>query len=113
MTDPIQPAGENVQPVRDAIEAMRTGKGNYDALLSAVQGARFAVRPTARTEEDVAHNWDYIPLPDSFTDTVVAARWQKVLTPDQLGELQKMAKFVDPDPSRLPQEAAQPEQKAS
>jgi hypothetical protein len=52
MTDPIQPAGENVQPVRDAIEAMRTGKGNYDALLSAVQGARFAVRPTARTEED-------------------------------------------------------------
>jgi hypothetical protein len=44
---------------------------------------------------------------------VVAARWQKVLTPDQLGELQKMAKFVDPDPSRLPQEAAQPEQKAS
>lgn len=92
--------GENVQPVRDAIEAMRTGAGNFEDLRTAVQGARFAVRPTARSEDDLADNWDYVPLDDSFTDTVVAARWQKVITPEQLGELQRMAQFVAPEPSR-------------
>jgi hypothetical protein len=44
---------------------------------------------------------------------VVAARWQKVLTPDQVGELQSMAQFVADEPSRLPQQDGQPEQKAS
>jgi hypothetical protein len=96
------PAGKNVQPVRDAIEAMRTGDGSFEDLRSAVQGARFAVRPTARSEEDLAQAWDYRELPDSFTDTVVAARWQRVLTPEQVGELQSMAQFVGPEPSRLP-----------
>jgi hypothetical protein len=92
--------GENVQPVRDALDAMRAGTGSYEDLRTAVQGARFAVRPTARSESDLADNWDYVPLDDSFTDTVVAARWQKVITPEQLGELQSMAQFVDREPSR-------------
>lgn len=105
--------GQNVQAVRDAIEAMRTGKGTYDDLKTAVTGARFAVRPTARSEEDLAANWDYVPMPDSFTDTVVAARWQKVLTRDQVGELLGMAQFVADEPSRLPQQDGQSEQKAS
>lgn len=97
-----QQQGENVQPVRDAIEAMRKGEGSFEDLRQAVQGARFAVRPTARTPEDLAAAWDYVPLPDSFTDTVVAARWQRVLSPEQVGELQSMAQFVGPEPSRLP-----------
>lgn len=99
MTQALQ-TGENVQPVRDAIEAMRTGQGDYEALKTAVQGAKFAVRPTARSEDDLADNWDYRPLPDSFTDTVMAARWQKVISPEQLGELQSMAQFVGREPSR-------------
>lgn len=94
--------GENVQQVRDAIEAMRSNSGSFEDLRAAVQGARFAVRPTARSEEDLAASWDYTPLPDSFTDTVIAARWQKVLTADQVGELQQMAQFVGPEPSRVP-----------
>lgn len=104
MTEAVREAGtgENVQPVRDAIEAMRRGEGSFEDLRTAVQGARFAVRPTARSEEDLALNWDYRELPDSFTDTVVAARWQKVLTAAQVGELQRMAQFVGPEPSRLP-----------
>lgn len=105
MTGPVDPAasprtGENVQAVRDAIEALRTGSGDYEALRKAVQNARFAVRPTARSESDLADNWDYRPLEDSFTDTVIVARWQKIITPEQLGELQDMAQFVGPEPSR-------------
>jgi hypothetical protein len=92
--------GLNVQAVRDAIEAMRTGTGDYDALVEAVRNARFAVKPTARTEEELAAAWDYVLSPDSFTDTVEAARWQKVLTPEQVGELRTMAQFVGPAPSR-------------
>jgi len=98
------PQGENVQAVRDAIEAMRTGSGDFEGLRAAVSGARFAVRPTARSEEDVAAAWDYVPLPDSFTDTVEAARWQKIITPEQVGELRSMAQFVAEAPSRMPQE---------
>lgn len=101
MTEPDTSQGVNVQAVRDAIEAMRTGEGSFEDLQKAVQGARFAVRPTARTEEALVADWDYVALPDSFTDTVMAARWQKVLSPEQVGELKKMAKFVGPDPSRL------------
>lgn len=97
--------GQNVQPVRDAIEAMRKGTGSFEDLRTAVQGARFAVRPTARSESDLADNWDYRPLDDSFTDTVVAARWQKVISREQLGELQRMAQFVAPEPSRTITEA--------
>lgn len=97
---PTPQTGENVQAVRDAIEAMRTGTGDYAALQAAVQAARFAVRPTARSESDLADNWDYRPLDDSFTDTVIAARWRKIITPEQLGELQRMAQFVAPEPSR-------------
>lgn len=106
VTDPVPAVstgpqtGENVQPVRDAIEALRTGSGDYEALKTAVQAARFAVRPTARSEADLADNWDYVPLDDSFTDTVMAARWQKLITPEQLGELQSMAQFIAPEPSR-------------
>jgi hypothetical protein len=99
MTQVFQ-TGENVQAVRDAIEAMRTGTGNYEALRAAVQAARFAVRPTARSVSDLADNWDYRPLDDSFTDTVIAARWRKIITPEQQGELQSMAQFVAPEPSR-------------
>lgn len=114
MTQPAQAQGQNVQPVRDALEALRTGQGSFEDVRSAVQAARFAVRPTARTEEDLAANWDYIPLPDSFTDTVVAARWQKVLTPEQVGELRSMAQFVGDEPSRLDQQdSTEPEKKAS
>jgi hypothetical protein len=99
MTAPVS-TGENVQAVRDAIEAMRTGAGTFDQLKEAVAVAKFAVRPTARSLEDIAASWDYVPLDDSFTDTVVAARWQRVLTAEQVGELQKMAQFVGPEPSR-------------
>jgi hypothetical protein len=95
-----QTKGHNVQAVRDAIEAIRTGSGDFEALRSAVQGARFAVRPTARSEDDLAENWDYQPLDDSFTDTVEVARWRKIITPEQVGELRKMAQFVAPEPSR-------------
>lgn len=108
---PTAQQGENVQQVRDAIEALRTGQGNFEDLRQAVQGARFATRPTARSEEDLAANWDYVPLPDTFTDTVIAARWQKVITPEQLGELRSMARFVGDDPSRQAQ--PEPEKKAS
>jgi hypothetical protein len=107
-------AGENVQPVRDAIEALRTGHGSFEDLRTAVRNARFAVKPTVRSEEDLAAVWDYVPLPDSFTDTVMAARWQKIITPEQLGELQSMAQFVGAEPSRLPvTEPGKIEKKAS
>lgn len=104
MTEAIREAstGVNVQPVRDAIEAMRRGEGKFEDVRRAVQGARFAVRPTARSEEDLAASWDYRELPDSFTDTVVAARWQRVLSAEQVGELQRMAQFVGPESSREP-----------
>jgi len=92
--------GINVQAVRDAIEAFRTGAGTYEQLKQAVAAAKFAVRPTARSEQDLA-GWDYVPVQDSFTDTVSTARWQRVLTREQEKELQGMAKFVGPSPSRL------------
>lgn len=95
--------GQNVQAVRDAIQAMRTGSGDYAALKAAVEQARFATRPTARSEEELAEAWEYTPVEDSFTDTVSAARWQRVLTPEQEKELRGMAQFVGPDTTRLTQ----------
>lgn len=97
--------GQNVQPVRDAIEAMRIGNGDYAALKTAVEQAQFATRPTARSEEELADAWDYVPVEDSFTDTVSAARWQRVLTREQEKELAGMAKFVGPDTTRLTKSA--------
>lgn len=97
----INNGGVNVQAVRDAIEAMRSGTGDYEALKKAVSEARFVVRPTARSEQELAESWDYVPNPDSFTDTVRVARWQKVLTPEQEKELRGMAQFVGPALSRI------------
>ena len=94
---PPQPQGVNVQPVRDAIEALRQGTGSFDALKTAVQGAQFAIRPSASSLDELADRWDYVPVPDSFTDTVSAAQWQRVLTRDQVKELQGLARFVAPD----------------
>lgn len=93
--------GVNVQAVRDAIEAMRTGTGDFEALKKAVAEARFVVRPTARSEGELAESWDYVPNPDSFTDTVRVAQWQKVLTREQVKELKDMAQFVGPSLSRI------------
>lgn len=93
--------GENVQAVRDALEQMRQGSGDYEAVKTAVQNARFATRPTARSIEDVAREWDYVPVPDSFTDTVSVARWRRVLTAEQERELKGMARFVGDDPTRV------------
>lgn len=100
MTTVVQ-QGVGVQEVRDAIEAMRTKAGDFEALKAAVKTAQFVVRPTARSEADLADNWDYVPLDDSFTDTVEAARWQKIITPEQLGELRRMAVFIAPEPTRI------------
>jgi len=94
-------AGKNVQAVRDALLAMRTGKGDYEAVKATVEQAQFAPRPTARSEEELADAWEYTPVEDSFTDTVSAARWQRVLTREQERELRGMAKFVGPDATRL------------
>lgn len=103
MTAPAAPgaAGENVQAVRDALAALKAGTGDYEAVKAAVTQARFATRPTARSMDDLAEAWDYKPVPDSFTDTVTVARWQKVLTPEQHNELKGMARFVSDDPTRV------------
>jgi hypothetical protein len=102
---PARP-GVNVQAVRDALAALRDGSGDYEAVKTAVENARFATRPTALTVEDIARDWEYTPVPDSFTDTVSVARWRKVLTADQERELKGLAQFVAPDPTRMakPQE---------
>jgi hypothetical protein len=99
---PDPAAGVNVQAVRDAIEAMRQGTGSYEELKTAVQGAKFVPRPVARSYDDIAAAWDYVPVDDSFTDTVSRAQWQRVLTRDQVKELKGMAQFVGPAPSRQP-----------
>jgi len=101
----VSQVGQNVQPVRDAIQAMKTGSGDYEALKAAVAQARFATRPTARSEEELADAWDYVPVEDSFTDTVSVARWQRVLTREQERELKGMAQFVGPDTTRLTKSA--------
>lgn len=107
MSAPAPPrAGENVQAVRDALDALRDGAGDYEAVKTAVESARFATRPTALSMRDIAREWEYVPVADSFTDTVSVARWRKVLTADQERELKGLAKFVAPDPTRMakPQE---------
>lgn len=93
--------GVGVQAVRDALAALERGEGDYEAVKTAVQAARFATRPTARTMDDLAEAWDYRPVPDSFTDTVTVARWRKVLTPEQHAELKGLARFVSDDPTRV------------
>jgi hypothetical protein len=94
---PAPRTGVNVQAVRDALEAMRTGVGDYEAVKAAVQGARFVPRRPLVTLDEIADNWDYRPVRDSFTDTVSVARWQRVLTPEQHQELKSMAQFVGPE----------------
>lgn len=98
MTAPASPStGTNVQAVRDALEAMRTGTGTYEEVKEAVRAALFVPRRPLATMDEIAENWDYRPVRDSFTDTVSAARWQKVLTPEQERELKGMARFASPD----------------
>ena len=104
MSAPVAPRrGVNVQEVRDALDAMKDGSGDYEAVKAAVEKARFATRPTVL---EFGKEWEYVPVPDSFTDTVSVARWRKVLTADQERELKGLAKFVGPDPTRMakPQE---------
>jgi hypothetical protein len=104
VTAPVAPrAGENVQAVRDALEQLRDGSGDYEAVKEAVQRARFATRPAARTIQEIAADWDYTPVRDSFTDTVSVARWRRVLTAEQERELKGLARFVGPDPTRMAQ----------
>lgn len=92
-----EPVGENMQAVRDAIEAMRTGDGSYDELKVAVQAAKFAPRPRARSLNQVYENWDYPIFEDTFNDTVQAAMFQKILTQEQMEELLSLAQFVEPE----------------
>jgi hypothetical protein len=103
VTAPAAPGapGQGVQAVRDALAALKAGTGDYEAVKAAVEQARFATRPTARSVDELAESWDYRPVPDSFTDTVTVARWQKILTPEQHEELKGMARFVSDDPTRL------------
>jgi hypothetical protein len=91
-------SGENVQAVRDALAALKDGTGDYESVKIAVQQARFVARPVARTEADLARQWDYVTEPDSFTDTVRVAQWQRVLTRAQVKELMGMARFMGPTP---------------
>lgn len=97
-----QPKGQGVDKVRTALDALEKGTGDYQAVKDAVAAAKFAVRPTALSLDELAANWEYLPMPDTITDTIQVALFTKVITMDQFQELSAMAQFTGPDPSREP-----------
>ena len=101
MTDEWQPAqGEGVQAVRDALWALEQGTGDYAAVQAAVSTAKFGIRPTALSVDELSANWDYQPMEDTLTDTLQVALFTKVLTMEQFQELSQAAQFTGPEPSR-------------
>lgn len=96
-----QPMGSGVDSVREALHALTDGSGDYDALKAAVGKAKFAVRPTALSVDELAANWEYQPMTDTFTDTVQAALFSGDIDMDQYNELSGMAQFTAPHPSRV------------
>jgi hypothetical protein len=97
-----QAVGVNVAAVRAALHNLETGDGDYQAVKNAVAGAKFAVRPTALTLDELADNWDYQPMPDTATDTIQAALFTRTLTMEQYSELMNMAQYTGPERSRVP-----------
>jgi hypothetical protein len=94
------PLGEGVDAVRDALAALESGTGTFDDVKAAMSTAKFAVRPTALSLDELAANWEYQPMPDTITDTVQAALFTKVIDMSQYQELMKIARFTGPEPSR-------------
>lgn len=94
------PDGIRVDAVREQLALLRSGQGFFDDLLAAVHNAKFAVKPTARSVDELSANWDYQRMEDTWTDTVQAALFQKILTLEQYEALQQAAEFTGPEPSR-------------
>ena len=107
MTDAAwEPAtGEGVEAVRTALQNLETGQGDFEAVKAAMSTAKFGVRPTALSVDELAANWDYQPMPDTITDTVQVALFTKVITMEQYQELMGIAQFTGPEPSRQPEGA--------
>ena len=95
-----QPKGEGVDAVRGALWALEQGIGTYDDVKAAVAEAKFAVRPTALSMDELAANWDYQPMPDTLTDSLQVALFTKVITMAQFQDLSAAANFTGPEPSR-------------
>jgi hypothetical protein len=95
-----QPAGEGVDAVRTALQNLETGDGSCDDVKAAVSTAKFAVRPTALSLDELGANWEYQPMPDTITDSVQVALFTKVITMAQYQELMSIAQFTGPAPSR-------------
>jgi hypothetical protein len=100
MTTWTPPKGQGVDKVRAALRAFDLGTGTYDEVKAAVAQAVFAVRPTALSLDELAANWDYQPMLDTFTDTVQVALFSRVITKSQFDELAAAAKYTGPEPSR-------------
>lgn len=94
------PAGFGVEAVRAALKGMSNGTAGFDELKEAVVNARFAVRPTATSVDVLADNWDYQVMPDTATDTLQVALFQRVLSIEQYRELMDMAQYVAPGDGR-------------
>lgn len=90
-----QPKGENMDKVRAALT-----EGDFELIKAAVSQAKFAVRPTALSLDELTENWNYQPMPETWTDTVQVALFEGRITMDQYKELSAMAKFTGPEPSR-------------
>lgn len=97
-----QATGQGVDAVRTALSALEAGTGDYEAVKTAVSTARFGVRPTALSLDELAENWEYHPMQDTITDTVQVALFTKVITKEQFLELKEMAQYTGPEPSREP-----------
>lgn len=94
------PEGIRVDAVREQLTLLRKGQGSFEDLVTAVQDAKFAVKPTARSIDALAANWDYQRMQDTWTDTIQAALFQNVITLEQYEALLKVAAFTGPEPSR-------------
>lgn len=94
------PEGVGVDLVRDQLTALRKGQGSFETLMLAVQAAKFAVKPTALSVDELGANWDYQRMDDTWTDTVQAALFQRVITLEQYDALHDAANFVGTESSR-------------
>jgi predicted ABC-type ATPase len=89
--------GSGTDQVAAALHGMVEGTTTFEDVQAAVANATFAVRKTEPTMDNHADLYEAFNSadPKTFEDTVVRAKYQRILTNDQVAQLQREARWEE------------------
>lgn len=78
--------------LQEALDGLKAKTTSFDDVKEAIAaGHVFTKLEPIDTVEGIGLNWDYVPTPGSFRDTIESAMWRGVLSRDQVKELRALA----------------------